>query len=101
MASATPPEWSGRSRTNGSYNEIVEQKATKVYRNLLWQDPDRMSGAVCFYGTRIRIEDFYGWIESGGTVTDFLDSFPSITSEMLHELILMNQQDVADRLEAA
>lgn len=79
----------------------MEAKAQKTYRKLLWQDPDRMSGAVCFFGTRIRVEDFYSWLKSGGNVDDFLESFPSVSEEMIQEVLRLNQLDLDKHLEAA
>jgi uncharacterized protein (DUF433 family) len=26
------------------------------YKDLIWQTPDRVSGAVCFYGTRLPVQ---------------------------------------------
>jgi uncharacterized protein (DUF433 family) len=45
--------------------------AALVYGDLLWQDPDRMSGALCFYGTRIPVSFLFDYIAQGRTVEEF------------------------------
>ena len=42
-----------------------------MYKELLWQDPDRMSGALCFYGTRIPVTHLFSYLETGSTVEEF------------------------------
>ena len=46
-------------------------QAARVYQDLLWQDPDRVSGAICFYGTRLPVQHMFDYLESGQTVEDF------------------------------
>jgi uncharacterized protein (DUF433 family) len=46
-------------------------KAERVYKNLLWQDRARMSGALCFYGTRIPVSHLVSYLETGSTVEAF------------------------------
>ena len=49
--------------------------AQHVYKDLLWQDPGRMSGALCFLGTRIRVQDMFDHLESGYTLENFCEAF--------------------------
>jgi uncharacterized protein (DUF433 family) len=37
-------------------------EAEYVYEDLIWQDSDRMSGAVCFYGTRIPVSFLFDYL---------------------------------------
>lgn len=55
------------------YNRFVE--AERVYQDLIWQDPDRMSGAVCFFGTRIPVSTLFEYLEAGDTVESFSEDF--------------------------
>jgi len=50
---------------------------------LIWTDPERMSGAPCFYGTRVPIKHLFDYIEGGSTIDDFLDGFEGITREQV------------------
>ena len=47
----------------------------------IWVDPQRMSGTPCFYGTRVPVEALFGNLESGLSLTEFLDCFPDVTRE--------------------
>jgi uncharacterized protein (DUF433 family) len=42
-------------------------------------DPEKMSGVPCFTGTRVPISHLFEYLESGETVDEFLDQFPSVT----------------------
>ena len=40
---------------------------------VIWVDPDRMSGIPCFTGTRVPIQSLLDHLEGGSTLDDFLD----------------------------
>jgi uncharacterized protein (DUF433 family) len=46
---------------------------------LIWCNPERMSGAPCFYGTRVPVQFLFDYIEAGDTIDDFVEGFPPIT----------------------
>ena len=48
-------------------------------------DPERKSGVPCFAGTRAPIQDLWDYLAAGGTVDEFLDSFPTVSR---HQAIL-------------
>ena len=64
-------------------------------------DPKRMSGAPCFTGTRVPINHLFEFLESGETVDEFLDQFPTVTRQQalgaleLSKESLLNQYEVA------
>ena len=41
-------------------------------------DPEIMSGTPVFAGTRVPIKNLFDYIETGETVEEFLDDFPSV-----------------------
>jgi uncharacterized protein (DUF433 family) len=47
--------------------------------DVLWIDPERMSGMPCFAGTRVPIQALLDHIEGGATLDQFLEGFPSVT----------------------
>ncbi len=63
-----------------SYNGLVAE-AEWTYEHLLWRDADRVSGAVCFYGTRVPVQALFDYIEGGDSIDQFLASFPSVARE--------------------
>jgi uncharacterized protein (DUF433 family) len=48
---------------------------------VIWINPQRLSGALCFYGTRVPIQNFFDYLEGGKSLADFLAGFPGVTRE--------------------
>ena len=44
-------------------------------------DPEVMSGAPVFAGTRVQIQTLLDYIEGGEDLAEFLDDFPSVSKE--------------------
>lgn len=44
-------------------------------------DPEIMSGAPVFAGTRVPIQNLFDYIEGGEDLSEFLDDFPSVSKE--------------------
>ncbi|MDQ3812708.1 MAG: DUF433 domain-containing protein [Armatimonadota bacterium] len=44
-------------------------------------DPERVSGAPCFVGTRVPIKTLWDYLEGGDSLDEFLDGFPGVTRE--------------------
>ena len=55
----------------------AEQKA--LLAEVVWVNPERMSGTPCFKGTRVPIQALIDHIEGNSTLEDFLEGFPSVT----------------------
>ena len=54
----------------------MEQSVVKI-------DPEIMSGAPCFAGTRVPIQNLIDYLEGGESIEDFLEGFPSVTREQV------------------
>lgn len=48
---------------------------------VVWIDPERMSGLPCFAGTRVPVQMLLDHLKHGETLDDFLDGAPSVTRE--------------------
>ena len=79
----------------------MELKTAKVYKKLLWQDPDRMNGAVCFYGTRIPVTALFDGYRAGESLEDFLATFPHLDPQMVSEVLELASSDLESHLKAA
>ena len=44
-------------------------------------DPEVMSGAAVFSGTRVPVQNLFDYIEGGEDLSEFLDDFPSVSKE--------------------
>ncbi|MEY2574878.1 MAG: hypothetical protein QOF80_365 [Verrucomicrobiota bacterium] len=42
-----------------------------------------MSGAPCFSGTRVPIQNLIDYLEGGESIEDFLEGFPSVSREQV------------------
>lgn len=48
---------------------------------LIWINPERVSGAACFYKTRVPVSCLFTNLEGGVSLEDWLDAFPPITRD--------------------
>lgn len=61
---------------------------------LIWINPGRMSGAPCFYQTRVPVDALFGNLEEGLTLDEFLDCFPGVTREQAVAVLELAQQSI-------
>ena len=57
----------------------MEKRAT--LNKVMWIDPDRMSGAPCFAGTRVPVQMLLDHLKHGDTIDDFLEAAPSVSRQ--------------------
>lgn len=41
-----------------------------------------MSGAPCFHGTRVPVQQLFDYLEQDASLDEFLDDFPSVSREI-------------------
>ena len=46
-------------------------------------DPEIMSGAACFSGTRVPIQNLMDYLEGGDSIDEFLEDFPSVSRQQV------------------
>ena len=61
---------------------------------VVWVDPNRMSGEPCFKGTRVPIQALIDHIEGNSTLEDFLQGFPSVTREQAIRFIELAKENL-------
>ncbi len=49
--------------------------------SLVSRNPEIMSGALCFTGTRVPVQNLFDYLEGSSSIEDFLEDFPSIQRE--------------------
>ena len=49
--------------------------------SLVVRDPEIMSGALCFAGTRVPVQSLFDYLEGTSSLEDFLEDFPSVSRE--------------------
>ncbi len=52
-------------------------------------DPETMGGTPVFTGTRVPVQALFDYIETGETLNEFLENFPSVKKEDATEVLKM------------
>ncbi|HWE92818.1 MAG TPA: DUF433 domain-containing protein [Tepidisphaeraceae bacterium] len=65
---------------------------------LIWINPDRVSGAPCFYGTRVPIKNLFDSLAAGESLEDFLDGFEGVTREQALAVLELAGKNFLDDL---
>ena len=61
-------------------NNLLEMKG------IVHRDPDIMSGAPVFKGTRVPLQTFFDYLEGDGGLGEFIDDFPYLKSQVMRVL---------------
>ena len=66
-------------------------------KDLIEVDPEKMSGAPVFPGTRVPINHLFDYLEAGDTLDVFLADFPTVTREQAVDVLeLMRESLLTD-----
>ena len=60
-------------------------------------DPEIMSGAPCFSGTRVPIQNLIDYLEGGDSIDEFLEDFPSVAREQVISFLEEAKESVLAR----
>ena len=71
---------------------LQKEKLSQV----VWVDPDRMSGAPCFTGTRVPVQLLLDHLKHGDTIDDFLEGAPSVTREQAELFLELAGQQLVE-----
>ena len=66
---------------------------------LVWINPRRVSGAPCFYGTRVPLKNLFDSLAAGETLPDFLDGFEGVSREQALAVLELAGDDLLNDLE--
>ena len=61
-------------------------------------NPDKVSGAPLFAGTRVPIKNLFDYLEAGDTLEDFLEGFPPVTREQAVVVLQMAEQSLVNEV---
>ena len=48
---------------------------------IVTRDPEIMSGALCFAGTRVPVKNLFDFLEGSSSLEEFLEDFPYVSRE--------------------
>ena len=57
-------------------------------------DPETMGGTPVFTGTRVPVQALFDYIESGETLDEFLENFPSVKKESAIQVLQMAEKSI-------
>ncbi len=72
----------------------VEQKAQ--LGEVVWVDPERMSGTPCFKGTRVPVQCLLDYIEGNSTLEDFFQDYPSVSREQVSRFLEFAKEQIVE-----
>lgn len=55
------------------------------------QDPQVMSGAVVFAGTRVPLQTLFDYLIDGYNIAEFLEQFPTVTHDQVRQALQVAQ----------
>ena len=58
----------------------------EIDHNLVEIDPEKLGGTPVFRGTRVPIQNLYDSLESGESVEQFLEQYPTVSREQIYGL---------------
>ena len=76
---------------------ITPKKEVEL-EQLVWVDPERMSGTPCFYGTRVPVKNLFDYLEGGQSLETFLDDFEGVTREQADAVLRMAMENLLESL---
>jgi uncharacterized protein (DUF433 family) len=62
--------------------------------SVLTRNPDVMSGAPVFRGTRVPVQTLLDYLEGGASIDDFLEGFPSVSRSQVIDFL----EEAKDRI---
>ena len=51
------------------------------------RSPGKLGGIWCFQGTRLSVASLFEHLDQGSTVEEFLEWFPSVSREQVHQVL--------------
>lgn len=60
-------------------------------------DPEVMSGAPVFAGTRVPIQNLFDYLKAGERISEFYIDFPTVTKEQVHQLLSESEYVVTEK----
>jgi uncharacterized protein (DUF433 family) len=79
---------------------ITPNKEVEI-EQIVWTDPERMSGAPCFYGTRVPIKNLFDYLEGGQSLETFLDDFEGVSREQADGVLRLAMNSLLEHLKQA
>lgn len=70
-------------------------------KEIIEVDPEKMSGAPVFTGTRVPINHLFDYLEAGDSLDEFLNDFPTVKREQALGLLELMRERLLTEYETA
>jgi uncharacterized protein (DUF433 family) len=68
---------------------------------VIWINRERVSGAPCFYGTRVPVKTLFDCLAADQTLSEFLDDFEGVSREQAQAVLELAGSRLLDELPRA
>ena len=65
------------------------------------RNPGKLGGQWCFAGTRMPVVSLFEHLDEGTTIDEFLEWFPGVTREQIHEVLALAKASLQQPVAAA
>ena len=72
----------------------ITPKKEVALGEIVWSDLERMSGAPCFYGTRVPVKNLFDYLEGGQSLETFLDDFEGVFREQADAVLWLAMESL-------
>jgi uncharacterized protein (DUF433 family) len=79
----------------------ITPKKEVALEQVVWTDPERMSGVPCFYGTRVPIKNLFDYLEGGQSLETFLEDFEGVSREQADAVLRLAMDSLLEQLKQA
>jgi uncharacterized protein (DUF433 family) len=102
------PSGSPLTQTLGSRKSTIFPRRAKLTlleaimdSSLVKRDPEIMSGALCFTGTRVPVKNLFDYLEGSSSLEEFLEDFPSVSRDRAVKVLEAARERLAADASAA
>ena len=78
------------------YLEIVTAEQKAQLSEVIWVDPERMSGTPCFKGTRVPVQCLIDYIHGNSTLEEFFEDYPSVSREQVTRFLELAKEQLVE-----
>ena len=65
------------------------------------RNPGKLGGKWCFRGTRLPVAALFEHLDQGSTIDEFVEWFPSVTREQVHDVLVFAKSSLEQPTAAA
>ena len=76
----------------------ITPKKEVALEEVVWADPERMSGTPCFYGTRVPVKTLFDYLEGGQSLETFLEDFEGVSREQADAVLRLAMDSLLEHL---